>query len=380
MRIACDIAVIGLGPAGASAAAAATASGLSVVGVDRKAKAGVPVQCAELVPALLGAEAPVATTAAQPITAMHTHVGADWHEQPNFPGHIISRADFDAELVARARQAGAEISLGCGVTHVSQDGEISLGDGRVLAPRLIIAADGPRSAVGAAVGQANTRFVETRQITAPLLKPHEATDIFLSDALPGGYGWLFPKGAVANIGVGVDARYRARLKLELERLHAELVKAGRVGPQAMLLTGGAIPAGGMRYPTTHLGERPVLLAGDAAGLANPITGAGIAAAVISGRMAGEAAAEWGRGRAAAIYEYAEDVRDLFGPALERALNHRAELLAHYEAGGTPPHAALRRGWIAFPEYWNDALENAHVLHQVGDGDAGWKNAAGPRLQ
>ncbi len=48
-----DVLVLGLGPAGASAAAEAARRGCRVVSLDRKRQAGIPVQCAELVPALL---------------------------------------------------------------------------------------------------------------------------------------------------------------------------------------------------------------------------------------------------------------------------------------------------------------------------------------
>ena len=52
-----DVLVAGLGPAGATAGAAiAAASGYQVIAVDRKLEAGVPVQCAEFVPAMIGRE------------------------------------------------------------------------------------------------------------------------------------------------------------------------------------------------------------------------------------------------------------------------------------------------------------------------------------
>jgi digeranylgeranylglycerophospholipid reductase len=51
-----DVLVLGLGPAGARAAAAAARAGARVLAVDRKASAGLPVQCAEFVPALIGCE------------------------------------------------------------------------------------------------------------------------------------------------------------------------------------------------------------------------------------------------------------------------------------------------------------------------------------
>jgi flavin-dependent dehydrogenase len=90
----------------------------------------------------------------------------------------------------------------------------------------------------------------------------------------------------------------------------------------------------------------VLLAGDAAGLANPVTGAGIAAAVHSGRLAGEAAFHaTSKGKEAAL-AYEEELEDLFKGALERAVQRRRELMT-----SNLEKAALRRGWIAYPEYW-----------------------------
>ena len=97
-------------------------------------------------------------------------------------------------------------------------------------------------------------------------------------------------------------------------------------------------------PTGFLGATSVLLAGDAAGLANPITGAGIAAAVMSGRLAGAAAA------AGALDVYRDEIADIFGASLARAGRRRAELLRRYH-DGVPDAAALRRAWIAYPEYW-----------------------------
>ena len=143
--------------------------------------------------------------------------------------------------------------------------------------------------MGQAIGLVNAELVETRQVTVPLNAAHDATDIFLSADIPGGYAWLFPKGGVANLGLGVAPAHRAKLKPLLEALRQRLIAEGRIGTDILGHTGGAIPVGGMTGAHGMLGERVALLAGDAAGLVNPVTGAGIPAAVISGRMAGEAA-------------------------------------------------------------------------------------------
>ena len=86
-------------------------------------------------------------------------------------------------------------------------------------------------------------------------------------------------------------------------------------------------------------------------MTNPVTGAGISAAVISGGLAGDAAARWCAGDRDAPEDYDEDLDDLFGRSLARALARREELLARHRTGEVPSTAALRRGWIAYPEYW-----------------------------
>lgn len=332
-----DVIVLGLGPAGASAAAAAARLGANVLALDRKREAGRPVQCAELVPALLEVD-PAAVR--QKIEGMLTFVEDDAPDvNAHFPGRMLDRAAFDASLVEAARDAGADVRFSSFVARVTGEGEVLLADGRVLRAAAIIGADGPRSRAGKAIGSVNCELVETRQITAPLLAPHAATDIFLSADIPGGYGWLFPKGDVANLGAGVAPQFRSRLKSIVARLHVQLSNPA-LGSEILSTTGGAIPVGGMLKPSGRLGETLVLLAGDAAGLANPVSGAGIAAAVHSGRLAAEAAVRH------TAEQYEEELGDVYGAALERALRRRRELL---ESSLSKP--ALRRGWIAYPQYW-----------------------------
>jgi digeranylgeranylglycerophospholipid reductase len=334
-----DVIVLGLGPAGASAAAEAARRGCTVIALDRKDQPGRPVQCAEFVPAMIDAD--LTGVVRQRIDAMATFVEDDAPDlKPDFPGRMLDRAAFDASLVDAAARAGARVRFSSFIKRITPQGTVELADGAVLRSPAIIGADGPRSRAGRAIGSINTELVETRQITVGLLRPHGATDIFLSAEIPGGYGWLFPKGEVANLGAGVSPQFKGRLKPIVARLHAQLMKEGRADGAVSATTGGAIPVGGMLKPFGFLEETLVLLAGDAAGLANPVTGAGIAAAVHSGRLAGAAAA------ARAPDEYEEELQDVYGAALERALRRRKELLA-----AKPEKAALRRGWIAYPEYW-----------------------------
>lgn len=346
-----DVVVLGLGPAGAAAAAEAARRGCRVVALDRKREPGLPVQCAEFVPGMIGVEIErLASAVRQPIDAMHTYVENDPPDvHARFPGFMLDRARFDAMLVAEAARSGADCRFGRRVRQITGGGRVELSDGGAWAAPVVIGADGPRSIAGCAIGSGNRALVETRQITVRLHRPHAATDIYLSSDIPGGYGWLFPKGDVANLGAGVAPCSRARLPDIIARLHRKLHREGRVGAEVLAMTGGAIPVGGMVQPWGRLGDTLVLLAGDAAGLTNPVTGAGIAAAVASGRLAGELAAAALGGVCAAGERYGEELASTYRAALNRALLRRRELMA--DVPGAPPKAALRRGWIAYPEYW-----------------------------
>lgn len=348
-----DVLVVGLGPAGAAAAAAAAAEGASVLAIERNARPGLPVQCAEFVPAMLGAGLPeVGAARVQDIDTMETFVGAEAGDvTPDFRGHMIDRAAFDQALIEGARGAGADCRFATPLRAVAADGGVTAGEGLSIRARVIIGADGPRSPVGRAAGCPNVELVETRQITVDLLRPHGATDIFLRPEIVGGYGWLFPKGGVCNLGLGVVPEAKARLKPLLEDLHAALVAEGRVGATVHRTTGGLIPVGGIAALVSAVGGVPVLLAGDAAGLTNPVTGAGINAAVLSGQLAGAAAAALAAGDAEAAEDYEDEVRAMFGTSVALALQRRREIMAAYAGGRLPDGRVLRKGWIAYPEYW-----------------------------
>ena len=217
-----DVLVVCLGPAGASAARVAAQAGRDVIALDRKQRAGEPVQCAEFVPQLLSPTIDaVAATGCQRIDSMQTFVEydrPDW--QGNFPGVMVDRAAFDAHLVDAAREAGAACCFESAVAAIDPDGTVHSDDGRAFRGTVLIGADGPRSRVGRAIGQVNRELVAARQITVPLLKAHGATDIFLSAGYPGGYAGLFPRGEVANLGIGGAAAARACRKPALARPRA----------------------------------------------------------------------------------------------------------------------------------------------------------------
>ncbi len=108
---AADVVVIGAGPAGASAAAAAATHGLEVLVLERKDTIGAPVQCAEYVPAgfIGGLDCKTPSICAQKISAMQTFIEYRLERQTAAPGFIINRDAFDLMLADRARKSGAAL-------------------------------------------------------------------------------------------------------------------------------------------------------------------------------------------------------------------------------------------------------------------------------
>jgi flavin-dependent dehydrogenase len=180
----------------------------------------------------------------------------------------------------------------------------------------------------------------------PLVAPLHTTECFLRRSIPGGYGWVFPRGPVANVGVGVDPALGVRA-LDAHRVFVqELLGLGVVHEQVLERTGGVLPVSGL----LALRRGRVLFAGDAAGQCHPITGAGIASALICGELAGAAAAEAAlQGDLGALDEYVEEVTELLGPSLDLGVARRALQLATW---GDPERwaATLRRSWVAFDDY------------------------------
>jgi geranylgeranyl reductase family protein len=352
----CDVLVVGLGPAGGAAASSAAQHGLSVIAVEKKAAIGVPVQCAEFIPLPLARYAQSRGVPQQKITGMNSVLPSGAAVATAFSGLMIDRTAFDQALATAAAAAGAAIYAGARLhaldaqrrraTIVSQEGGFEVAFG------ILIAADGPHSVVAGQLGLPALRTVNTRQYRVPLLQAFADTDIWLSQDYPGGYAWLFPKGAFANLGLGLDPRYAADMKSPLDALHNALAEQGRVGREVLARTGGAIPVGGLRE---RLSVGRVMFAGDAAGLTHPVSGAGISAAVMSGEAAAQAAHALLKGDdASALTVYEEDMREQFGAALARGVARRHEL----EKIWSTPHAANdtahRRGWIAFDEYYRNA--------------------------
>jgi geranylgeranyl reductase family protein len=282
-----DVAVVGAGPAGSSAARAAAAAGARVVVLDRAAFPRYKTCGGGLIgPAL------AALPGAPPTRASITRVSLSLAgrrgrtrtvDEPCL--RMVTRAELDAWLLKQAADSGAEVRAPCRVLSVADD-VVQTSDGPFRA-HVVIAADGTSSRLAREVGVRLARVdlgLELELEAGP--RADEWTDRVHIDwgPIPGSYAWVFPKGETLTVGViaprGAGEATRTYLR-DFVRL---------VGLDDLKVVHDAGHLTRCRTPGSPLGRGRVLLAGDAAGLLEPWTREGISFATRSGALAGVAAA------------------------------------------------------------------------------------------
>ncbi|MDR2573196.1 MAG: NAD(P)/FAD-dependent oxidoreductase [Desulfovibrio sp.] len=349
-ELVCEIAVIGAGPAGSSAARAAAASGADVLLLERRSEIGVPVRCAEFIPAPLVGMVPKGDFIVQPIKGMRTFLNGEQIQHLDAPGFTICRDRFDKLLAADAVAAGARLLTG--VFVAGRDGatlKACREDERIsVRAAVVIGADGPHSRVARWMNSINSRCLPAVQMGVDLTRPLEETEFYFCEDIPGGYGWLFPKGRRANVGVGMTARKPSVLYAAIDNLLHLLSSQGKIFSVSRSLTGGGwVPAVAPR----SIVRDNMLLTGDAAGYTHPITGGGVFQAVVGGGMAGNwAARALQAGNIKLLRAYEEEWNDYYGDTLAHAFQRRQLLEEH--AG--PLHDIIERCWIGFKDYYAES--------------------------
>jgi digeranylgeranylglycerophospholipid reductase len=347
----CDVLVVGAGPAGASAARAAAQGGCDVVIVECKKAVGVPVRCAEYIPAPLVGDIGLGREfVAQSVWGMKTMLPEGEIKEIVAPGCIIHRDQLDQALVSAATAAGAQLLSATRAVSRKDAGTVRLkgADGNIfnMFARVIVGADGPRSAVGRWVGSVNQHLLPAIQATVRLTRPMDHTEIYLDPGYYAGYGWLFPKNKEANVGAGVKRSVNGTASLRglLDRLLSRLVREGKVDETPLGYTAGWIPA----EPVRNAVYGNVLLAGDAAGQTHPITGAGIFAAVTAGTAAGKWAARAVRqNNPDLLSRYDIEWRDLFEETLSHAYFRRCFMEENWHDFAN----IIKSCWVAYREYY-----------------------------
>lgn len=238
---------------------------------------------------------------------------------------LVERVRFDTALVDEAARVGAIIEDGEPVHELHEDEHgIAVRTARgTWRADVVVAADGEpsRAARQLGLGGLPRRRSLALEIDLPFAPALRSDTAILSFAIPGGYGWYFPKGDHANVGVGSYRPTRhGRLREDLGRLAAELGLDLRDGQVR-----GHWLAQGLRQG--RLASRRAVLAGDAAATADAFFGEGISYALLSGVAAAQAIDDWAAGAIDDVRPYDGRLRAALGPALDRldAIARAAEL-------------------------------------------------------
>ena len=290
-----DVLVVGAGPAGSATTLHLARSGARVLLVDRarfprdkpcgggltgRALRHLPCDVAPVVERVVdrmvlraGYRTTVDRTSHEPLIAM------------------TQRRRLDLHLVEQAAAAGADFRDAERLSDIEVDDSgvsARIGETRVRAS-FLVGADGANGAVARAVGLGDgiVRGValEGNVPWAALERSDYETAAWVElGVVPGGYGWVFPKGDHANLGVGGWIEEGPRLRDHLERL----ARAHDVDPAAVTdVRGHRLPMRELGAPATR---GRTLLVGDAAGLVDPLSGDGMYEAFVSARLAAEALA------------------------------------------------------------------------------------------
>ena len=303
-----DVLVVGAGPAGSAAAAWAARAGHDVVLADaavfpRDKTCGdglTPRAVAELDHLGLG----------EWVRAHGTNRGlraAGFGQELLLPwpggtlpdhGSAVPRTELDARIRQVALDDGATAMEGARAVDVQRDGDrvsaVVFEDGRTVACRKLVVADGVRSPLGRVLGRewhretaygvAARGYVTSARSDDPWISSHLELRGTRGELLSG-YGWVFPlSDGEVNIGVGTLATAKRPAGVQLKPLldfyadsrreEWQLTGDVRAKASALLPMGGAV---------SGVAGRNWALVGDAAGCVNPLNGEGIDYGMETGR-------------------------------------------------------------------------------------------------
>jgi geranylgeranyl reductase family protein len=270
-----DVAVIGAGPAGSTCAYRLARAGARVLIVDKArfprdkpCGGGVTVRAARLLPFSID---PVVEDVIDRVEC-RLDFGPRFERRADAPiAYMTQRKRLDHFLLERAQEAGAEVRQGVTV------------DARELDADVVVAADGCNGTSAKQLGLAgDVVYGVALEANFPREERHARTMTLEIASVPGGYGWIFPKGDHVNVGVGGWGREGPRLRAHLRRM----CEAYDVDPDAATDTRGyRLP---MRRAGSPLVRGNAAAIGDAAALVDPFSGDGMYEAFYSAKLVSEA--------------------------------------------------------------------------------------------
>tara|TARA_R110001632_G_scaffold6324_5_gene25871 strand:- start:53638 stop:54783 length:1146 start_codon:yes stop_codon:yes gene_type:complete len=292
-----DVAIIGSGPAGASAAFELAKNGISTVIIEKETLpryktcgGGFAYRGRRKMPFDVSS---VVEKEFFRVDAFFEKIGVHVVSERKEPIiSMVMRDDFDNFLVEKAKEHGITLLENHKLKNITFEDNITLhttqGD---LQTKFVIAADGALSTTAKLTGWKETRLLIPALEYEVEVHPEDFERLSKSvrldfDAIPMGYGWCFPKKNHLSIGL---ASFR-RVKVDFKKLYRDYME-NILGITEVIneeMHGFQIP---VTPRTDGCVRKGVFLVGDAAGFADPLTAEGISNAIFSGIMAAEAIVE-----------------------------------------------------------------------------------------
>ena len=306
-----DVAVIGAGPAGSVAAIHLARGGAKVLLLDR---ASFPRDkpCGGGLTLRAVRQLPVDPTPVveHEVDRMAFRLG--WHSHFERRGKrgpfvlMTQRRLLDHYLAEQAVAAGVAFRDGAKVEV--GDGSVLEVGGEQIEATVVVGADGANGTTAKALGLGGPiTYGVAFEGNAPFEERYRGLAYIELGTIPGGYGWVFPKGDHVNVGVGGWEAEGPKLREHL----AELCRRHEVDADSLEnVRGHRLP---LRRPGFVPARGRAILVGDAAGLVDPLTGDGMYEAFVSARLASEATLDVLEGRAETVEAYTERLSAALGP-------------------------------------------------------------------
>ncbi|HEY7703848.1 MAG TPA: geranylgeranyl reductase family protein [Acidimicrobiia bacterium] len=246
------------------------------------------------------------------VTGLRSYAGEDlmmelsWPDHSRFPnwGANIRRRDLDHQVATLAAKEGVEVRQHTEAVPVTDRGrmrEVELrmdGESEVLAPKVVVIADGSLDRFGRDLGSARRKDYPMGLAARAYYRSPRSSDPFMesqldlrddSGATMPGYGWVFPLGdGSVNVGVGLLSTFKRWKQVNTTRMLAGYATTAPSYWELSEETRLTNPEGGKL--TMSFSKAPIIgpnwvAIGDAAGAINPWNGEGISYAYETARMA-----------------------------------------------------------------------------------------------
>ncbi|MGH3244964.1 MAG: geranylgeranyl reductase family protein, partial [Trebonia sp.] len=267
---------------------------------------------------------------------------------------MVVRDEFDAALLKRAEENGAEVRQRAQVRTIDQaDGHATarLTDGTTVAAKVIVGADGSSGVtarhVGAEFDQVDLGLELEIAVPDKVASQWKGRVLLDWGKIPASYGWVFPKGDRLTVGV-IAARGQGEATKAYLR---EFV--GRLGLASFEAVQDSGHLTRCRADSSPLRNGRVIVAGDAAGLLDPWTREGISFALRSGTLAGEYAAKGDLDR------YVAAINAKLVPDMRAGRTLLTAFTRH--AGTFHRGLSTQKGWSAFAKFCRSEMSLSELV-------------------